>query len=294
MKRDKSKLNFFVFLFQNPKYSSTLHLKASMTMKSLAVFFILLAFCSTVGVMAWPNEFLPSDLQQGFAPGMAPELRGLWLGDEKYKNEDGSISPYCSRAIFYPESWLTWESTAESTCANAGAEPKSKTLGTNWTIEIPAYIYRFRQKKCLPMNKCTENITQDHDPTDRDKFRTWEVRAKACGVHLKDDQLTNNTYTCEQYQVNLIRNRQGRQLLVVVLSYHFFEGGFDNFECPSRPSFLAANIANPGDGSARFVLQLPFDDPTNATQFDDPCTWDCFNDAQNANFNCSSRRAMLL
>lgn len=218
--------------------------------------FLLVAFCCTVVVMAWPNEFLESDIQDGFEAGMAPELRGLWLGDEKYMNLDGSISPYCSRAVFHKEGWLTWESVP-TTCQAAGATPKSKRLGGNWTIEFPTYIYRFRQKQCYPMDQCTEDITRDNDRNDTDKFLDWRVLAKACGVHLKDDQLTEDAYTCEQYQVNLIR-RGSKKLLVVVLSYRFFSGGFDNFECPrSGPSFLASNIENPYDGSARFVLQIP-------------------------------------
>jgi hypothetical protein len=255
----------------------------TMTMSIAVCCFILVAFGTAV-IMAWPNEFLDSDVQPGFVKGLAPEIRGLWLGDEKFKIEDGSIAPYCSRAIFYPEGWLTWESMP-STCAVAGAAPKSKSLGKNWTIEFPAYIYRFRQKMCLPAAMCTEDITTDNDPKDTVQYRGWEVLAKACGVHLKDDQLTEDTYTCEQYQVNLIRSpRNGRQLLVVVLSYHFFSGGWSNYVCPSRPSFLAENIADPGDGSTRFVLQLPFDEPGT---FDNPCTWDCFNRTLNTNFDCT-------
>jgi hypothetical protein len=244
----------------------------------IAVFFALVV---TSTVVAWPNEFLDSDTQDGFEPGLAPELHGVWLGDEKYKAEDGSIEDYCSSAIFHPTGYLTWESVP-GTCQAAGTSPAKKRVGGNWfeLIEFPAYVYRFRQKKCLPKRMCGEDITKDHDPTDQTTFKGWTVLAKACGAHLKDDQMTENTYTCEQYQVNLI-SRGNKRLLVVVLSYRFFEDGFSNYECPrSGPSFLARNLKLPNDGSARFVLQSA----VNETIFD-PCTWDCFDDPKNT-FKC--------
>lgn len=248
----------------------------------LFVFITALAMTHPTMVGAqWPIEFTPNDIQKGYKAGLAPELHGLWLGDEKYKEEDGSIGDYCSAAIFHQEAYLTWQSVP-STCQAAGANPKQKTVTGNFfeKIEFPAYIYRFRQKKCLSAKKCQNDITKDSDPLDQYNFDGWEVLAKACGVHLKDDQLTENTYTCEQYQVNLIR-RRNKTLLVVVLSYHFFQDGWDNYECPEFPSFLQKNIAFPGDGSARFVLHREY----NKTIFD-PCTWDCFDDPGNT-FNCT-------
>jgi hypothetical protein len=239
--------------------------------------FLALMACT---VVAWPNEFLDSDVQAGYEPGLAPELYGLWLGDEKYKAEDGSIENYCSSAIVHPAGYLTWESRPK-TCRDNGTFPANKRVGGNWfqLIEFPAYIYRFRQKTCLPTSMCGEDITKDNDPTDHTTFKGWTVLAKACGAHLKDDQLTENTYTCEQYQVNLI-SRGNTRLLVVVFSYRFFEGGFANYECnPAGPSFLARNL-QPYDGSTRFVLQASVDE----TVFD-PCTWDCFDDPKKT-FKC--------
>ena len=74
-------------------------------------------------------------------------------------------------------------------------------------------------------------------------------------------------------------------LLVSTLSYHFFGDGFDQYSCPENgPSFKASNLAEPDDGSARFVLQSPF----NATAVYNPCDWDCFDDSLNDLFDCSS------
>ena len=41
------------------------------------------------------------DRQHGFKCGMTDEIVGLWVGDEKY-NEDEFIYDYCSRALFNP------------------------------------------------------------------------------------------------------------------------------------------------------------------------------------------------
>lgn len=182
-----------------------------MAMKSFvpvaAAIAIALAFgASSNAVFAWPNEFLDADLQEGFSSGIAPEILGLWLGDEKYLLDDGTVEPYCSRAMFNPQGYLTWESVPNSTCRDAGAYPKTKRAVGRWfeKIQMPGYIYRFRQKTCLPMELCMEDVTLDGDESDPDQFRDWTLEAKACGAHLKDDQLANNTYTCESYQVSLI------------------------------------------------------------------------------------------
>ena len=72
----------------------------------IAVFIALM----TCTVVVWPNEVLDSDIQAVYEPGLAPELHGLWLGEEKYKAEDGSIKDYYSSAIVHPAGYLTWES----------------------------------------------------------------------------------------------------------------------------------------------------------------------------------------
>jgi len=53
----------------------------------------------------WPGDFNDSDVQEGFIAGIAPEIQGLWFGDEKYRTEDG-LEDYCSRAIINPQAIL--------------------------------------------------------------------------------------------------------------------------------------------------------------------------------------------
>jgi len=50
-------------------------------------------------------------LKDGFTAGMATELQGLWIGDEKYYDGD-RIHPYCSQVIFEPtKNFVTWQSS---------------------------------------------------------------------------------------------------------------------------------------------------------------------------------------
>jgi hypothetical protein len=148
-----------------------------MQMKLFVFISWLVATCPTT-VVAWPNEFLPGDIQAGYVAGLAPEVQGIWLGDEKYKNDDEAIENYCTEAIVHAEGYLTWESVP-TTCKEAGVSAKNKLVIGNWfeKIEFPAYIYRFRQKTCLPTNMCEDDITTDSDPTDQVKFKGWKVLA---------------------------------------------------------------------------------------------------------------------
>lgn len=48
--------------------------------------------------------------QEGFEMGMTKEIEGLWVGEEKFK-DDSVIYDYCSRALFNPtneKNFLTW------------------------------------------------------------------------------------------------------------------------------------------------------------------------------------------
>lgn len=234
----------------------------------------------------WPGDFNDSDVQEGFIAGIAPEIQGLWFGDEKYRTEDG-LEDYCSRAIINPQAYLTWESVNLKTCKDVGViyeEGMIKEGNYLQQINLPGYIYRFRQKQCLPNDKCDEDITKDSDPNDTVQFGNYTLEAKACGGHLKDDYLAENTYTCELYQTSLIskideETGEKEYLVVAIFSYHFFSDNWDKYECPSKPSFLADFIA-PNDGSARFVLQVPFNETIT-----DPCSWDCFDDVD-GKFGC--------
>jgi len=240
--------------------------------------------CITLSVLtaqsSWPEEFKEEHVQTDFEAGVVPEIQALWFGDEKYKNaKTGELENFCSRFNVNPKGYLVWDSVWNKTCKDVGViYKKGKVKKGNWLqqIDLPGYIMRFRQKHCLPDYECDEDVTKDSDLDDTVQFEGYTLEAKACGAHLMDDFMSENNYFCEVYQTSLISKTdketgEKKYLIVVVLSYRNFDNGWDNYDCPSKPSFLAENIAAPGEGSARFVLQVPY----NETIYD-PCTWECF------------------
>lgn len=55
-----------------------------------------------------------------------------------------------------------------------------------------------------------EDVTKDADEGDAVKCSDWTLEAKACGTHLKDDQL--NISPCESCQVSLISRPKAKQV----------------------------------------------------------------------------------
>lgn len=256
-------------------------------MLPLLLWVVLVSIKFVDGQQSWPKDFTNADVQEGYVMGMATELQGLWLGDEKYMEEDGTVNPYCSRAIFHPDGYLTWEGT-NSTCKDVNINQKFGTVKGNWfeKVQLPSYLLKIRQRRCLPADMCDVDVTKR---SSRDKgdivYGGWNLEAKACGESLKDDFLYEETYSCEQYQVSLIsKTLEGKMhyKIVSTLSYKYFYDGWENANCTSKPSFKADSIADIYEGSARFVLQSGFE-----TDLTNPCNWDCFDD-EGGKFNCTS------
>jgi len=218
------------------------------------------------------------DDAEGFEDGMAAEIAGLWVGEEKYK--DGEIVyNYCSRALFQPSeygNYLTWHGYylgfENETCADIGVNPMTggvdnPTYFTDSYDPEESYVLRLDKKVCLLESDCT------YDVTTSDSFADYELMESSCGAHLKRD-LMSEYYSCELYQVNQIKNKgDGTEELVVILTYSHFTGGYNNFSCSDKPTydmdeFLSDPIA---EGTARFVLQSGYDTNTNSTFMD----WEC-------------------
>jgi len=224
--------------------------------------------------------------QEGFEFGMAKEIEGLWVGEERWSNSTLEDRPYdiiynyCSRALFNPtngKNLLTWEAAylddTDGSCENLNVDPLSGTVnGDLWFASLDpnaAFILQIEEKKCLPESKC------DYDVLSSGDFADFEVTAKACGAHLKRDQIYDNYYSCELYQTNLLYNANTNETKsVVVLTYTSFEGGYDNYICPERPTFSNTELLADGnaEGIAQFVLQRDF---SYQEANPDVTAWDC-------------------
>lgn len=132
-----------------------------------------------------------------------------------------------------------------------------------------AYILQIEEKTCLPESKC------DYDVLSSGDFEDFEVTAKACGAHLKKDQINDNSYSCELYQTNLLYNANTNEIKsVVVLTYSSYEGGYDNYNCPDRPTFSNTELLadENAEGIAQFVLVADF---SYQVANPDVTTWNC-------------------
>lgn len=211
----------------------------------------------------------------GFDKGMAIELSGTWIGEEKWVDVDGTVYDYCSRALFRAsassKNYLSWTSNyagmANETCETLSINPKSASI-SDWYYESGAenLLLGDGYKACLTEADCS------YDVTTSEGYEGFEVLGKSCGVLLLEDVLSES-YDCEVYQVTRVEgmvNETMTTLDVVVMTYGpSYTGSFGNFSCPTKATFDAEDLAaDPnGQGTTRFVLQ------SNATL--DLADWEC-------------------
>merc|ERR1719384_2280946 len=154
---------------------------------------------------------------EGFLNGMAREITGYWVGNEKYRlgNEtDGTsiVYKYCSMAHFNKieeteTNTLAWISSyageSEDDCRTMNIDPVTGDIFKNSTfisnVELPFYMYEVNYFQCIPASECNYDIT----PYLPDGF---EVVATACGNHLKNSFLDRSENTCERYQISLVKD----------------------------------------------------------------------------------------
>ena len=83
------------------------------------------------------------------------------------------------------------------------------------------------QMKCLESNDCGYDLGTH--------FPGYTVGEKACGTWLSTDN--QGTNVCERYLIAKIEDGNGGEELVLVNTYSYFYGGFDNYTCPTGPTF---------------------------------------------------------
>jgi len=215
------------------------------------------------------------NIQEGFEAGMTKEIAGSWVGDEKFKYE-GAVLNYCSHAIFNPtndKNYLTWNAAylddTDGSCKGIGLDPLNGTINAGWYPMVDpneAYILKIEQKKCLEIPECNYDIFSSGD------FAGFKLISKACGAHLKKDKINNNSFSCELYQTNLLKNAENVMKLVVILTYTSYQDGYDNYVCPLKPTYSKDDFIadSNAEGMAQFVLQAGFDNSWQNTT-----AWDC-------------------
>jgi len=228
------------------------------------------------------------DLQPGYECGMAAEMNGYWVGEDKYRDSNQTACPgessYCSTALFDPrgmppQNYFTFLSAYigegyEMGCMDVGVNSNTGDVNGPWLRELDPnlnYIVQVEQKKCLPKEQCPYNVV-----TESGLYDDYIILEQACISHLEVDRLTN-LFQCEQYQINLLQKIDDPDdlLVVGVLSYSLgVEGGYGNVVCPSQPTF-DTNIleTDPNmDGILLVVKQSNIGEPVDVTN---TTNWEC-------------------
>lgn len=202
-----------------------------------------------------------NDALSGFESGMSNDIAGLWVGEEKWKND--GIHTYCSSATFltkdsgsYSTLDVLYLGNETETCEDMGISPKTGGVDNPefFTLYDPNehYFHRVEYKTCLAEEDCT------YDVTTSEGFEDYEVVASSCGAHLEQG-VVNDWYSCELYQVSRLQKKDspGETIDVAVLTYSSFEGGFANFACPNKPTYDLEEVNEDplAQGTTRFVLQ---------------------------------------
>ena len=127
-----------------------------------------------------------------------------------------------------------------------------------YTTETENYLLGVGYKACLTEADC------DYDVTTAEGFEDYNVVAKSCGVHLKENFLSGG-YDCELYQINRVEKvaEDGavETLDVAILTYgDVWTGGFANFSCPQKPTYDFEELTEDESllGTTLFVKQIGY------------------------------------